>query len=165
MKKFLVFCAALYAVLPVFAAPVDFRSGKILRVESSTSRPSGFRRLAVDEAPRDPVYIAVTVKLDRGRKISIFDYSLKLGGKTYECAAVRDNGENEILIASDGGKKRRCTLFFEIDAAAVERGGSRLLVCNAPGGGEVELKIVDRGGRRFSRDSEIPDPETPTAEK
>ena len=159
MKRSLLFCAALLAVLPAYAGIVLFRSGAILRAELSERRPGGFRRLALDEAPKSPVYAAVTVKLDKGRKISIFDYSLKIGKRLYPCAAVRDNAENEFAVTCGGGEKRRCTLFFEIDAAAAKRGGRKLLVCNAPGGGEVEIKFADRGDRSFTRDSDIPDPD------
>ena len=159
MKKFVWLCAALAAMSYAYADTVLFRSGRVLRAEVSTIRPYGFKRFCASEAPRRPVaYAAVTVKLDKGRKIGIFDYSLRMGGNTYECAMVRDNDTREVGELCDGGDRRRCTLFFEIDAAAV-RGASRAqLNCSAPGRGKIELAFINRGSRSFTPDDKIPEP-------
>ena len=165
MKKLLLVCTLFAAAELVCAEAVAFRSGAILCAELSTVKPSGFKRLDTGEAPKDPIYAAITVKLDPGRKISIFDYSLRIGNRRYECSAVRNNGEDEISVTSDGGEKRRCTLFFELDAATAKRGGKCILVCNAPGGGETGFKLTDRGGKRFTPDSAIPEPDSGEPEK
>jgi len=159
MKKLFCLCAALAAATAAYAAEaLYFRSGMILRAETSQNKPYGFKRLADDEAPENPLYAAITVKLDEGRKISIFDYSLRIGRRRYKCAAVRDNTSKTLTVVSDGGKKRRCTLLFELDAAAVKKGGAAKLVCNAPGGGETVIKFIARGDRRFTPDASIQDP-------
>ena len=159
MKKFLCLCAALAAVPFAYAAEaLFFRSGMILCAESSQLKPNGFKKLSTAETPESPAYAAITVKLDEGRKIGIFDYSLRVGKRLYLCAAVRDNTSKDLAITADGGDKRRCTLFFEIDAAAVKKSGTVKLVCNAPDGGEVVLKLIPRGKRRFTPDSSIPEP-------
>ena len=159
MKKFLCLCAALAAMPFAYAAEaIYFRSGMILCAETSQLKPNGYKHLSTAATPKKPVYAAITVKLDEGRKIGIFDYSLRIGKKLYLCAAVRDNSSKSIAITADGGKKRRCTLFFELDAAVVKKGGAARLVCNAPGGGEVVIRFSARGKRRFTPDSSIPDP-------
>ena len=157
MNKGLLLVAALAAWSSVFAADLPFfRSGRILRAEFSRIKPQGFKRLALGGAPSRPVYAAVTVKLDRGRKIGIFDYSLEVDGETRVCAAVRDDGENEFSLSADGGDKRRCTLFFELTSVPANK--KAFLVCNAPGGGRIAVTFVDRGSQRFTPDTKIPDP-------
>lgn len=159
MKKLLSLCAILAATAAAHAAEaLYFRSGVILCAETSQIKPYGFKHLSDAEAPKDPFYAAITVKLDEGRKISIFDYSLRIGKRLYVCSAVRDNAADSVEIACDGGEKRRCTLFFEIDAAAVKKGGTARLICNAPGGGETFVKFKALGKRRFTPDASIPDP-------
>ena len=161
MKKFVWLCAALAAMSLAYADAVPFRSGMVLRAEVSNTKPYGFQRFCASEPPSRPVaYAAVTVKLDKGRKIGIFDYSLRMGGNTYECAMVRDNDTREVGELGDGGERRRCTLFFEIDAAAVRGAGKARLVCNAPGRGEVALVFTDRGSRSFTPDAKIPEPDS-----
>lgn len=159
MKKLFCSFAALCAVSFAYAAEaVYFRSGAVLCAETSTLKPAGYKRLALGKVPEDPVYAAVTVKLDEGRKVSIFDYSLKVGSTEYPCAAVRDNSADRFALTVSGGKKRRCTLFFELDSSEAESGSRHTLVCNAPDGGEVTLKFTARGSSRFTPDSRIPEP-------
>jgi len=158
MKKFVWLCAAFAAMSSVYADAVFFRSGRVLRTEVSSIKPYSFKRLCASEPPRPAAYAAVTVKLDKGRKIGIFDYSLRIGGKTYDCAMIRDNSTRESGEIADGGDRRRCTLFFEIDESAAQDPGKARLICNAPGRGEVELVVTDRGERSFTPDARIPDP-------
>jgi len=159
MKKFFWLCAALAAMSVAYADVVIFRSGRVLRAEVSSVRPYGFKRLCATEPPRRPVaYAAVTVKLDKGRLIGIFDYSLRMGGNTYECAMVRDNDTREVGELCSGGDRRRCTLFFEIDASAVKSASKAQFICSAPGRGKVELAFINRGSRSFTPDEKIPDP-------
>ena len=159
MKKFVWLCAALAAMSSAYADTVLFRSGRVLCAEVSSTRPYGFKRFCASEPPGRPVaYAAVTVKLDKGRKIGIFDYSLRMGGNTYECAMVRDNDTREVGELGDGGERRRCTLFFEIDAAAVRSASRAQLICSAPGRGKTDLKFTDRGSRSFTSDDKIPEP-------
>ena len=159
MKRGFWFCAALFAASSLCAGTVYCRSGAVLCAEFSRSRPGGFARFGVDEPPQSRVYAAVTIKLDKGRRVDVADYSLKVGGRSFECTAVRDNSSGDFAEAASGGGKRRCTLFFELDSSAVDEGGRTVLVCNAPGGGAVELKFVNRGRRSFTPDSSIPEPD------
>ena len=158
MKKFLWSCAALAAMSFAYADAVFFRSGLVLRAEVSSIKPNGFKRLCASAPPRPAAYAAVTVKLDKGRKIGIFDYSLRAGGKTYECAMLRNNETRNQSDVFDGGERRRCTLFFEIDDSAAQNPGKARLICNAPGRGEVELAVTDRGDRSFTPNARIPEP-------
>ncbi len=158
MKKLFWLCAALSVTFMAYAGTVFFRSGRVLCAEVSEVKPSGFKRLCASEPPKRAVFAAVTIKLDRKRKIGIFDYSIRVKGKSYECAAIRDNSTGELTDVTDGGEKRRCTLFFELDASKFQDGGKAQLVCNAPGGGEVRLTFENRGERRFTPDYKIPEP-------
>ena len=158
---FVLFCA-----VAVSAETVRFRSGEILCAELSKEKPEGVRnadKLDLSELPDRRVYAALTVALDPGRKISIYDYSLKVSGTKYRCIALR-SGDNTIDGAkyecSGGGRNARCTLFFVLNAREVGTGGSdRLrLVCNAiPDSSEIPVVFVNRGSDSFTAGRDIPD--------
>ena len=168
MKKwlFLSFCAAVGFAAPRLAAEtLRFRSGEILAAELSTSLPYIMNRSSADLAdlPEQRVYAALTVSLDPGRKISIYDYSLKVSGTKYRCVALQ-NGNNTIdgakFECSGGGRNARCTLFFVLNASEVGTGASdRLrLVCNVPPtAGELPVLFINRGSEGFTPGREIPD--------
>ena len=144
MKKVFLLCAALLAASLAYAAEARyFRSGRILRTELLKDKPAKFRNFGLEEPREGAVYAAVAVELDDGRKIGIFDYSLRVDGREYECAAIRNDRNRSFTDVSDGGKRFRCTLFFVLDASEAD-GGRMVLVCNAPGGGEVELNFEPR---------------------
>ena len=145
MKKLFLCCAALLTVSLTQAAEVFFRSGKILRTELLKSQPAKFKNYGLEEPPKGAVYAAVTVELDNGRKIGIFDYSLRVDGREYECAAIRDDRKRTFSDVSGGGNRFRCTLFFVLDASDADNAGQAFLVCKAPGGGDnVELNFAPR---------------------
>ena len=146
MKKVFLCCAALLtASLTSMAEARLFRSGKILSAKFMNNPPGKFKNFGLEEPPKGAVYAAVMVELDNGRKIGIFDYSLRVDGREYECAAIRDNSTGRFSELADGGSRRRCTLFFVLEASDADNAGQAFLVCKAPGGGDnVELNFSPR---------------------
>ncbi len=157
--------AALSLAPRLAAETLRFRSGEILAAELSPTLPYIMNRSAADLAdlPEQRIYAALTVSLDPGRKISIYDYSLKVSGTKYRCIALQ-NGNNTIdgakFECSGGGRNARCTLFFALNASEVGTGANdRLrLVCNVPpNSGELPVLFVNRGSEGFTPGRDIPD--------
>ena len=103
-------------------AAVDFRSGKILHAEISSVKPRrvNYNPKTFTGLPENPLYAAVTVSFDDGRRLSIHDYGLE-ASKVYHCIAIRTgsktfdgNYKSDIAVAP----KEKYTLLFVIDAAA-----------------------------------------------
>ena len=164
----LLFCAGAAS-----ADTVRFRSGEILCAELSKAKPEGIRntdKLDLSEVPDRRIYAALTIALDSGRKISIYDYSLKAFGVTARCIALR-NGDNSIDGAryETGGSDRenRCTLYFVLNAREVGIGSREklTLVCNVPPGGELPVVFVNRGEEAFASPRSIPDSGVMTDDK
>lgn len=154
------------ALLPLAAAAETqrFRSGKLLCAELSETLPFIRNRSAADfsNLPDKKIYAALTVSLDAGRKISIYDYSLRAFGIAYRCVALQ-NGENSIdgarFESSGSGASARCTLYFVLNAREVGMSDrERLsLVCNVPPVSEELVVFVNQGSRQFTSPRDIPD--------
>ena len=164
----LLFCAAAAS-----AETVRFRSGEILCAELSREKPEGVHnadKLDLSELPDRRIYAALTVALDPGRKISIYDYSLKAFGIVSRCIALR-NGNNSIDGSryETGGSDRenRCTLYFVLNAREVGIGSREklTLVCNVPPASEVPVVFVNRGDKAFTPPRQIPDSGKMTEDK
>ena len=84
-----------FAGLMLSARTIKFRSGNVLAAELSSAKISvfGAHRDAPLTIPSNPVYAVVSVKLDSGRSISIFDYTLDAFGNEVPCVAIR-TGKN-----------------------------------------------------------------------
>ena len=174
MKKPLVVCCLLlFCAVTASAGTVRFRSGEILCAELSREKPEGIRnadKLDLSELPEHRIYAALTVALDPGRKISIYDYSLKAFGVVSRCIALR-NGSNSIDGAryETGGSDRenRCTLYFVLNAREVGIGSREklTLVCNVPPVQELAVTFVNRGSKAFTAPRSIPDSGTMTEDK
>lgn len=166
MRKIIFICAVVLTLLPRLSAEtLRFRSGEILCAELSKTMPFIMNRSEADLTglPEKLIYAALTVSLDPGRRISIYDYSLKVSGTKYRCIALR-SGDNTIDGAkyecSGGGRNARCTLFFALNAREAGIGGSERLrlVCNAvPGVHELPVVFVNRGSDKFTEGRDIPD--------
>lgn len=150
--------------LAVAAETQRFRSGELLCAELSEEMPFIRNRAAADlsNLPDRKIYAALTVSLDAGRRVSIYDYSLKAFGVSYRCVALR-NGDNSIdgsrFESSGSGRNSRCTLYFVLNAREVGLGErERLrLVCNVPPVSEQFVIFSNRGSRSFTPPNEIPD--------
>ncbi len=161
----IVCCLLLFCAAAASAETVRFRSGEILCAELSKEKPEGVRnadKLDLSELPDRRVYAALTVALDPGRKISIYDYSLKVFGVANRCIALR-NGDNSIDGAryETGGSDRenRCTLYFVLNAREVGVGSREklTLVCNVPPVRELPVTFVNCGTKAFTPPRRIPD--------
>ena len=73
------------------ARTIRFRSGQVMAAELSTAKikVSDVHPDAPLKFPETPVYAVVSVKLDQGRTISIFDYTLDVFGSEFPCVAIR----------------------------------------------------------------------------
>ena len=73
--RFTLIMLTAFAALMLSAETIKFRSGYVLAAELSTAKisVSGVLRDAPLTIPQNPVYAVVSVKLDSGRSISIFD--------------------------------------------------------------------------------------------
>lgn len=165
---FVLFCA-----VAASAETVRFRSGEILAAELSKEKPGGVRnadKLDLSELPERRVYAALTVALDPGRKISIYDYSLKAFGVVSRCIALRSGGnpiDGSLYEAGGSDRENRCTLYFVLNAREVGIGSREklTLVCNVPPVQELAVTFVNRGGKSFTAPRSIPDSGTMTEDK
>lgn len=73
------------------AATRRFRLGKIVCAQISKRMVSvlNLDTLALPSNYSSKIYAIVVVKLDKGRSLSIYDYSLKQGIDTFPCIAIR----------------------------------------------------------------------------
>ena len=151
-------------VAELSARTVRFRSGEILAAEFAKEPPEDVRNrdeLDLSDLPDRRVYAALTVSLTSGRKISIYDYSLKAGGVKYRCIALRI-GDNSIDAARfetvGSGRGNRCTLYFVLDPRDVGRGAHETLtlVCNVPPESEVPVIFKNRDSGGFTPPAKIP---------
>ena len=80
--RFTLIMLTAFAALMLSAETIKFRSGYVLAAELSTAKisVSGVHRDAPLVIPPNPVYVVVSVKLDSGRAISMFDYTLDAFG-------------------------------------------------------------------------------------
>lgn len=110
---------------------VDFRGGKVLCAEISSTRPAirGFDEKNFRDLPAQRLYAALTVLCDADRALSIHDYCLDHYG-VFPCVAIRE--DNGAFISSTDAvirvnPKKKYTLLFIIDAAVA---GSDEEICS-----------------------------------
>lgn len=95
MKKivFSVIIMLLFANLATAAGapPVRFRLGWLISSEISSQPVTVLNQVpyAFEEPSRNKAYAIVSVKLDSGRTLSIYDFSLVVNEKKYACVALR----------------------------------------------------------------------------
>lgn len=139
MKKFCF--AMLIAALPfaIFAETVRFRSGELLAAELSTVRPKivNFDKFAYPESFDKKIYASLVVKLDQGRTLSNYDFSLDAFGTSYPCVAIKtgngdfDGSRKDITDPKSGEKY---SLLFVLDGALIGLAPQEkiTLKCNFP---------------------------------
>lgn len=112
---------------------VDFRGGKVLCAELSTTAPSGMKQIKApvfQDLPADAAFASLTFLPDEDRSISIHDYAITIFGKNYHCIALQKDGSTISLASSAGknwkhietpafGSKKRYTLIFMLDRKEV----------------------------------------------
>ena len=145
MKKLSFLAAVLLAVTaaaPVRAGVLRFRSGEILAAELTSSdvtvrdlNPAAFPAL-----PSQRLCAVLSIRLDYGRKISIFDYSLTVQGVACPCVAIND-GSGFVSTERDFSDTGVLQLLFILDARTPPRSGPLTLKCNLP----PTTGVYDRG--------------------
>ena len=124
-----IFILTLFAASTLKAEPILFRSGKVLTAELSTSKIS-VTKVNPDAKitiPETPVYAVISIKLDVGRSISIFDYSLELFGKDIQCSAIR-TGRNFEFTTENISQSTPLQLLFIADSKFIGKQGTEKLI-------------------------------------
>ena len=117
------FLAMLLTTTVLLGASWDFRGGKILCAELSFTKPAvpGTLLQAQKNLPAKPVFAALTILCDDGRRLSVHDYGIEAGG-IYPCVAIKKERTAFSAAGTEGrmaDPKARYTLLFVLDAAYV----------------------------------------------
>ena len=104
-------------------ATVDFRGGKILNAELSLVKPPirEFNPKNYTNLPEKPLYAALTILCDDGRRLSIHDFGLDVFNKVYPCIAIQQGTKGfsgSIKATALVNPKEKYTLLFVLDANA-----------------------------------------------
>ena len=163
----------LFCAVAASAETVRFRSGEILCAEISKEKPEGVQnsaKLDLANLPERRVYAALTVALDPGRKISIYDYSLKVFGVANRCIALRSGSgpiDGSRYEAGGSDRENRCTLYFVLNAreVGIAKFEKLSLVCNVAPNQELPVTFVNRGAKAFTSPGRIPNSGSMTDDK
>jgi hypothetical protein len=130
-----VFLALLLTTSALLGASWDFRGGRILCAELSFAKPavSGKILQSQKNLPAKPIYAALTILCDDGRRLSVHDYGIE-AGSIYPCIAIKK--ERSPFSADGTGSDMadpgaRYTLLFVLDAAYVGLNAEELLTLKA----------------------------------
>ena len=164
IKRFVSTIITAVALLPVIVdgADVRFRSGVIKSAEIS-SREVFVRNIRNNKAlvlPERKSFAVVAVQLDKGRSLSIFDYSLVIGNQTFPAIAMRKNGRFEYFDNSVQGENI-LQLLFAVDTLSISgKTGEILLHCNLPPENnvyDIPVDFKNIGYRDFSKPQDFPE--------
>lgn len=95
------------------------RAGVIQNANFSTSRPESFSPSPA-AGKSSPAWAELTLILDPGRAVSIFDYALRKDGTEYPCLDMADGQDafqGRKRNYSDSQSGRRCRLLFAVPSA------------------------------------------------
>ena len=132
MKKS-IFIIFLLLAASLNAGVIRFRSGKIIAAEitGANVKIDNFDPHAFPAMPENRMYAVLSVKLDKGRAISIFDYSLEAFGTTCPCVAVNSgSGFRYTVNTLDGISSAQ--LLFVLDRRSIGKTESIKIKCNLP---------------------------------
>ena len=168
--------ALLLTASALCAGSVDFRGGKVLCAELSTTAPAGLKQIkspVFPSLPATPVYASLTFLPDDGRSISIRDYAVNIYGQNYPSVALLKEGRiislasaanrNWKLIETPAPKSQvRYTLIFMIDGKEVGMNKDKkeklnikaLFHPNSPVEESIEFKNIDN--KPFTAPGKIP---------
>ena len=168
--------ALLLTASALCAGTVDFRGGKVLCAELSTTAPAGLKQIkspVFPSLPATPVYASLTFLPDDGRSISIHDYAVNIYGQNYPSVALLKEGRiislasaanrNWKLIETPAPKSQvRYTLIFMIDGKEVGMNKDKkeklnikaLFHPNSPVEESIEFKNIDN--KPFTAPGKIP---------
>lgn len=95
------------------------RAGVIQNANFSTSRPESFSPSPA-AGKSSPAWAELTLILDPGRAVSIFDYALRKDGMEYPCLDMAENQDafqGKKRNYSDSQSERKCRLLFAVPSA------------------------------------------------
>ena len=95
------------------------RAGVIQNANFSTSRPESFSPSPA-AGKSSPAWAELTLILDPGRAVSIFDYALRKDGTEYPCLDMAENQDafqGKKRNYSDSQSERKCRLLFAVPSA------------------------------------------------
>lgn len=140
------------APAPVKLLPPRVRTGSIVKVEFTRQKPD-----AEGESPvvgkSSPAWAVLTLQLDPGRAVSIFDYALRKKDKEYPCLDLAEGNNafaGKIRFEIEPGN-RKYRLVFAIPSAEDEY--------------EIVFKLLDEGGTPTKLNGKAPLPEKKNEEK
>jgi hypothetical protein len=106
---------------PVKLLPPRVRTGTIVKAEFTSEKPEAEGESAVSKKS-SPAWAVLTIKLDPGRAVSVFDYVLSKDGTEYPCLDLAEGNEpfagKQRIYASVESKT--CRLVFGIPSAEDE---------------------------------------------
>jgi len=164
-KSWMGILAALAVIGSVWAGQLEFRGGDLLEAELSTLKPNikNENPLAFDLPFDRKSYVCVVFKPQRGRNLSIFDYSIELFGRDYPCIALR-SGNDDFTYTADELKgldsNQKYALLFVVDGSkagldAVEKMNLKANYADKNASREIPVKNIK--GASFRSLSSIPD--------
>lgn len=92
------------------------RAGVIQNANFSTSRPESFSPSPA-AGKSSPAWAELTLILDPGRAVSVFDYALRKDGTEYPCLDMAENQDafqGKKRNYSDSQSERKCRLLFAV---------------------------------------------------
>ncbi len=124
-KIFLPTLCLLFLFGAVTAFPQDLpriRAGVVSSQEFTTEKPSSEGKSPLS-GRSSPAWAVLTVTLDSGRALSIFDYTLRKDGEEFKCLDIAEGsdtfkGTARIYRSTEPGKK--CRIVFPIPSADSE---------------------------------------------
>ena len=166
MKKILSLALLLCSAV-LLADKQPFRSGILLAAELSSVNQQ-IKDFDAEDYPGLPqqnrIYAAVTLKLFPGRQLSRHDYSLRVFGSDFKCAAIKVDNGPWISVSGDikfPESHRKYTMLFILDSRVVGLNDQEKLnlKCNYPPAKSAETEIIfnNRKTANFTPASKIPE--------
>lgn len=113
----------LFGTLTVFSKEAPrIRAGVVSSEEFTTEKPASESKSPVSQKS-SPAWAVLTITLDNGRALSIFDYTLRKDSEEYKCLDLAEGDEPfkgavRIYRSTEAGKK--CRLVFAVPSADSE---------------------------------------------
>lgn len=113
----------LFGALTAFPQePPRIRAGVVSAQQFTTEKPASEGRSPLG-SQSSPAWAILTVTLDSGRALSIFDYTLRKDGEEFKCLDIAEGGDTfkgaaRVYRSNEAGKK--CRIVFPVPSADSE---------------------------------------------
>lgn len=102
--------------------PPRIRAGVVSAQQFTTEKPSSEGKSPLG-SQSSPAWAILTVTLDGGRALSIFDYALRKDGEEFKCLDIAEGGDTfkgaaRVYRSTEAGKK--CRIVFPVPSADSE---------------------------------------------